>query len=258
MPDVGRDAPQPRSRLELHAIMFRVGRLADTYAAFYPTMAYGVRSLRDGGRGLLWNPFQSCGQPFLARFASAQLYPPYALSLLVGGPLALWLIPFFHLLVAGLSTYLLCRELGVGRAAALCGAVAFQLGNATMETAVWQPHASGSFVWLPAAMLFCERALRRPTAPNAIGLAAALGLALLAGYPQVVFYTYLLVAARLAWHLASHWRERPGPVLLAVASGIALAPPLAPGQLRRGIERARCGPLHPPLTAAERLRTRCL
>src|SRR5262249_61194316 len=115
------------------------------------------------------------------------------------------------------------RELGAGRTAALCGALTFELGNATMETAVWQPHASGSYAWLPAAMLFCERALRSPTAPNTIGLALALALALLAGFPQTVFYTCLLIGLRVVWELPIRGAPR-GPALLAIGLALVLAP----------------------------------
>src|SRR5215470_15535861 len=122
VPYLDRPSALPHSRLRLYDVLFQLGRPVDIYAAFYPTMVYGTRTLRDGGRGLWWNPFQNCGQPFFGRVTTAPLYPPYVVAFLVGGGLALWVIPFIHLVVAGVSTYLLCRELGTGRTAALCGA----------------------------------------------------------------------------------------------------------------------------------------
>ena len=47
----------------------------DTYGYFYPNMLYALRSLAAGGRGLLWNPFQNCGQPFLAVTETGLFYP---------------------------------------------------------------------------------------------------------------------------------------------------------------------------------------
>ena len=208
-----------------------------------------MHSLRDGTRGLWWNPYQNCGQPFLGRIAVAQLYPLFVPSFLGGGALALWIIAFLHLVIGGGATYLLCRELGAGRIAALCGAITFELANATMETTIWQPYASGAYVWLPAAMLFCERALRCPTAANAVGLGVALALALLAGFPQAVFYGCLLIGLRLMWELATRRTPGRGRALLAVGVGLVLAPLLAGLQLipaiEVGLQSARGGTLHP-------------
>ena len=50
----------------------QLGRLADIHV-FYDNTVYAVHSLRDGSRGLWWNPYQNCGQPFLGRIAVAQL-----------------------------------------------------------------------------------------------------------------------------------------------------------------------------------------
>ena len=240
--------PLPRSRLKAWQYVFQLGRLSDLHV-FYQTTTYALHSLRDGTRGLWWNPYQNCGQPFLGRVAVAQLYPLFVPSLVGGGSLALWIIAAVHLVIGGGATYLLCRELGAGRIAALCGAITFQLGNTTMEMTVWNPYATGAYVWLPAAMLFCERALRRPTAANAVGLGVALALALLAGFPQTVFYAYMLIGLRLMWELATRRTPGRGRALLAVGIGLVLAPLLAGLQLipaiEVGLHSARGGTLHP-------------
>src|SRR5689334_1157387 len=54
----------------------------DIYAAHYPNVIYALQSLRTG-HGLLWNPFQNCGQPFLPSTLVGLLYPLHALFLLV-------------------------------------------------------------------------------------------------------------------------------------------------------------------------------
>src|SRR5262249_41995936 len=153
----------------------------------------------------LWNPFQNCGQAFLGNITVAQLYPPYIIALALGGRYTLFVITFIHLVIAGLSAYLLGRELGARPAAALCGAIASALVTVPMEPAVGQPYASGAYVWLPAAMLFCERTLRERSARNVFGMALSLAFALLAGFPQMVFYSCQLIALRALWEIA-----RPG------------------------------------------------
>src|SRR5439155_22173214 len=84
----------------------------DVYAYFYPNMLYALQSLQRGGRGLLWNPFQNCGQPFFANSQTGLLYPANALFLVLGPDAALRGVLLVNLLVAGISTYLLCREIG--------------------------------------------------------------------------------------------------------------------------------------------------
>src|SRR5437867_10068919 len=117
---------------------FKNGRQVahDVYAYFYPNILYALRSLGDGGRGLLWNPLQNCGQPFFANSQTGLFYPPNVLFLLVGPDAALRLIPLVNFIVAGLSTFFLCRELGVGTTAALSGALAFELGDITVALTV--------------------------------------------------------------------------------------------------------------------------
>src|SRR5262249_27487958 len=46
----------------------------DAYTSFYPNIHYALTSLHQGG-GLLWNPYQDCGQPFFAESLTGLLYP---------------------------------------------------------------------------------------------------------------------------------------------------------------------------------------
>lgn len=221
-----------------HPGMLRDGRLLsyDVYGGVYPNLEYAVRSARRGGGGLLWNPYQNCGQPFLGMVTNALLYPPHLVALVVGADRALPVIAFVNLLIAGTFTYLLCRELGAGLAAALCGAAAFELGNAMTDMTVWVPVISGSYAWLPAAMWCAERAIRRPSAARAAALGVVLALQCLAGFPQLLLYTYQLVALRLLWALATARPARPLASVAAVSAGLAVAPLLAAVQLMPSIE----------------------
>jgi len=46
----------------------------DIYAYFYPNIRYALDSLARGD-GMLWNPYQDCGQPFFAFSITGLLYP---------------------------------------------------------------------------------------------------------------------------------------------------------------------------------------
>ena len=219
------------SRFAAYHRQFIGGRILDIYGYYYPSMLYAARSIRDGGRGLFWNPLQNCGQPFFAMIHAGLLYPAQLLSLPLGVDVGLRLIPFFNLVVAGFFTYLLCRELGAGTIASLCGAVAFELGNTMMETVGLVPPVSGSYVWLPAAMLFCERMLKAPSLSSVAGLALVLAIDLVAGFPQMTLYIYQLVVLRTAWECATRRAARQLRVVLSIALALVLAPLLAAVQL---------------------------
>src|SRR5437763_374511 len=110
----------------------------DIYGAFYPNFVYALQSAR-AGHGLLWNPFQNCGQPFLPATLLGPFYPLHVVFLLFGLDRGLSIVTCVHLVVAGVGTYLLCREIGLGCAAALTGALAFELCWPITQLAGWQP-----------------------------------------------------------------------------------------------------------------------
>src|SRR5215467_13035165 len=117
----------------------------DLYAYFYPKALYALAALRDGGRGLLWNPYQNCGQPFLALPQTGLWYPVYLLFLVLRPEAALRAVLTAHLVIGGLGAYALGRELGVRPIAALAGALAFEMGNAMIALTISAPMHAAPF-----------------------------------------------------------------------------------------------------------------
>src|SRR4029077_7436807 len=97
-----------------------------------------LRSLAAGG-GLLWNPYQNCGQPFFAVSSVGLLYPANVLFLLLAPSTALRAVLFANLVVGGLGAWALALELGVDTAGALAGTLAFMLGGTAVGLTVWMP-----------------------------------------------------------------------------------------------------------------------
>jgi Bacterial membrane protein YfhO len=194
----------------------------DIYAAHYPNVIYALQSLR-AGHGLLWNPFQNCGQPFLPSTLVGLLYPPHLLFLLVDPDTGFLLFGFIHLALAGVFAFFLCREYGLGTAGSLAGGLAFMLGGATLALAVWVPTTIlGPFVWIPASLWATERILKAPSVTGAIGLGVCLTLGLLPGYPQITFFTYQLIALRVVWALATDRAARSLVTLGCVGLGLVI------------------------------------
>lgn len=188
-------------------IAFRLGedgpaQLAfDVYFYFYPHILHALRSLAAGGSGLFWNPFQNCGQPFFANVETGLLHPLNFLFLVLAPQTALRGVLFGNLVIGGLGSYGLGRELGVSRAAALGGALAFVLGSSTYHVTLWMPTVQAPYVLLPVAMWCCERLVKIPDLHRSLLLGLVLGVALLPGHPQFVLFICQMLALRLMWSL---------------------------------------------------------
>lgn len=185
------------------------GQLAfDVYGYFYPNILYALSRLAAGGGGLLWNPFQNCGQPFFGITETALLYPLNVFFLVWPPPLALRALLFANLVIGGLGTYALARQLAVSPTGAIAATLAFLLGSSTFQMTTWMPTVQAAYMWLPVAMLCCERLLRAPSLGGALLLGVSLAVALLPGHPQWVLFTCQLIALRLLWGLTDRLERR--------------------------------------------------
>jgi len=199
----------------------------DIYNQVLPNMIYAQRSF-ERGYGLLWNSLQNCGQPFFALVHSGLLYPLNALFLFFEPNLTFLLVAAIHLAIGGITMHLLCRQVGTGRSAGLCGALTFQLGGVMLHLASWLPtNVLGSYVWVPAAVLLTERIIVRPGYPTAVCLGGVLALQFLAGFPQTSVFTYQIIVARLLWESVTgqHYYvlRALGPIVLGLTLGVCLA-----------------------------------
>jgi len=211
----------------------------DGIAEFYPWRLFASETLRSGYLPL-WNPHQFCGTPFVANSQSAVFYPLNLLFCLLPVSQAFGVSVLLHLFLTGVFAYLFLRSsaLGLGRAASLVGAVAWQLCH-------WQvawlalPTFLCVSAWLPLALLLVDRAATRPTAARAVPLGLCLGLMLLAGHLQIALYCFGLITAwavfRLLPRIKTQWPALLGCAALALALAFGLAAP----QLLPAVELAR-------------------
>ncbi len=194
----------------------------DTYQYIYCNMLYWGRAVMEGGRGLFWNALQHCGQPFFGIFSTATLYPPHWLFLLLNADLALRAVIVLHLVIIAVAGFALLRELGASPVAAAAGAIAFELGNATLNVTAFMTIVAAPYAWMPLAMLCCERILRAPSLRWGIYLGLVLAVALLAGYPQMMFFIYQLIALRTLWELVARRVTQPRLALAVLAFALVL------------------------------------
>jgi hypothetical protein len=211
--------------------------VARDYGFFAYPLAHFQQDCFRRGELPFWNPYNNCGVPFLAQWNTMPLYPPALIYLLL--PLT-WSLSFFcllHLWFAGLGMFFLARRwtslrgdaaappAGNNFAAAFAGTV-FAFNGFTLNLLMWPSHIA-TFSWMPWVILAAERAWREG-GRKIIPAAFAGALQMLAGGPETILLTWLIVAA--LWLQSFIHKESPRgamlwrfPLVVALVIGLSAA-----------------------------------
>ncbi len=164
----------------------------DCALAYYPRRAFATTRMRAGDLPL-WDPYTFSGQPFLANYQSALLYP-VNLALYLMEPLRAmgWFVAI-HFVLGGLFTIVLLRTLGASRGAALVGGIAYGISPYFM-TRIGHPTFVSTAAWIPLVLAFVFRLAEKPTLRNGAILAGAFSMAALAGFPQTLVHLHYAAA----------------------------------------------------------------
>jgi len=189
----------------------------DLYVQYYPMVEYGFASLRSG-RIPLWNPYQLCGEPFLAMAPYVGLFYPLNLPYLIfntGAGIEVSLI--VHMLLGAMGMWLLLRHFGISTLAAICAGLTF-VWSGFLIFNVNQPSLYNAETWMPLTVLLFVRVAEGGRLAR-LGVVVAVACQILMGAADVflhVFYTAGLFAlARLAQMASSgRWREAARHALL--------------------------------------------
>ncbi len=202
--------------------------LLDVVQQYYPWRKFYAETLRQGELPL-WNPYMFCGTSFVGNGMSAIFYPLNLLFVVLPVDLAFGWMAWLHLVLAGLFLFGFLRR-WLSPLAAVTGAVVFQLCGFFVAWLAYLPLLCTA-TWLPAALWAYETALEKPSParlPLALLAALSLGMALLAGHPQVGFYVLwafsVYFLARTLWHGASRmgrWHNALALGATSLLGGIA-------------------------------------
>jgi len=211
-----------------HATGTRIEATLNFDALMYwmPLLREAAAQWRSGSLPL-WNPYQALGTPLLATLQAGCAYPLNALYLLVDPGWAWLWTAMLHDAIAGVGLFALCRSLDLSRPAALVGAASFSFSWLILLKCYDQPQFV-TLAWLPALFACAERLLARPTFASSVRLAVVWALQLLAGHPETIAYSALLLGVYTGVRvLGSAWRAPRQAVmaagLSAAAAGLALA-----------------------------------
>ena len=164
------------------------------FGIFTHPIAYYQRESFWHGELPLWNPLNNCGIPFLAQWNTVALYPPSLIYLLL--PLTPGLSLYFlaHLFLAGLGMYLLASRWSGNRLAAGVAGVAFVFNGMTLNCLMWASNIA-ALAWMPWVVLTVEQAWRTGGRKRIIIAALAGAVQMLAGAPEIILFTWLVLLA---------------------------------------------------------------
>jgi len=227
------------------------------YCRYFGCQAYYLDSAIHHGEFPLWNPLTFCGTPFAASPQQTAFYPPQLIrSLLTSAPtplrthVGLIALVMLHSIFAGIGAYLLAREYKMSRGAAIVAGLAYMFGPHFVRRVLEQWILVAVASYLPFLWLLLRRAMyaetMRARIRYAMGGGLLLGLSVLAGFPQLTFYTAVTLGLvillerlffagkselRRPWRLASLWfRDGTFMLLLAVIGALTAAALLLPAR----------------------------
>lgn len=184
------------------------------------------------GRLPLWQPYILSGTPFLAAGQSSALYPLNLLWLLMPATAAYGWYTVISLWIAGLGMFLLARVLGIGRAGALIAALTYELSGWFLGGFLFTMILATS-IWLPWLLASIELTIRRaplmgrPASLPWVALGAVLlGVAVLGGHLEALYFTLLVMGFYAAWRLIAqaihHFRSDLAPLTPLLTSALWL------------------------------------
>ncbi|GIK76158.1 MAG: hypothetical protein BroJett021_51460 [Chloroflexota bacterium] len=195
-----------------------------------------IREAIANGEFPLWNPKILTGIPFLAAGQASTFYPLNILFYLLPLDLAYGWFTALQVAIAGVCMYLFGRALRLRAPAALFGAVVYMFSGFLIVSVVFTMFLA-AVPWLPLLLAVIEVIVRkqeekgvrsfRPIPYTAVG-AAVIGLVVLAGHPELIYYTMLtagaysfvrLIAAYVHIRKTHAGADRRAPLLRTVKLG---------------------------------------
>lgn len=170
----------------------------DTVTHGYPLRMAAAEMLREGTLPL-WLPNIFSGVPLAANPQVSIWYPPQLVFYACPGAVAYGIFALVHYVAGGIGMHALLRRMGRPALAALFGALTFQFGSMLVSRIALLPHVLAS-AWIPWMFWAIERAVReRGWMPgrDTVAVAAFFATQLLAGAPQIAYYT--AIALPVVW-----------------------------------------------------------
>ena len=174
-----------------------------------------VRRTLQQGELPLWNPQLFTGAPFFAAGQASIGYPLSALFYVLPIEVAFGWFTAVQLAIAGANAYLLGRVLRLRPVAALFSGVAFQFSGFMVVSVVFTMVIAAAS-WLPLLLAAIERVIQKQEEKGVFGFrpipyvvagVGVVGMVVLAGHPEFLYYTLLVAGTYTIVRLLLAWRR---------------------------------------------------
>ncbi len=178
------------------------------YSVFgYPLAAYNRYCFWEGEIPL-WNPYNSCGIPYLAQWNTIFLYPPSLFYMIFPTQWSLGIFCLFHLYFAGLGMYLLAKHWVSNNFAASIAGLGFAFSGLIQYSLMW-PNDVSTFAWMPWVVLSVEKGLMKGGRLLA-GAIVISAMQVLSGFPEGIILTWFIIAVLLLFVWLPQWIHQGG------------------------------------------------
>ncbi|MCC9074569.1 oligosaccharide flippase family protein [Litorilinea aerophila] len=177
------------------------------------------RTLADGQLPL-WNPQILTGLPFFAAGQASTFYPLSLLFYLLPLEAAYGWFTALQIGLAGANMYVLARTLRLGRWAAFFSGLVYMFSGFLIVSVVFTMFVA-AVAWLPLLLAVIEIIVHKQEQkgvagyspiPYVVAGAVAVGFVVLAGHPELIYYTLLVAGLYTLVRLGVAWRwVRHGP-----------------------------------------------
>lgn len=198
--------------------------LSDVVSVMYPFKKFAIEVLKEG-KFPLWNPLSFSGSPLFANFQSGILYPLTFLYFIFPFDLAWTFQVIIQPFLMALFTYFFLRNLKLTKISSLLGGIIFAFSGFSIIWLEYNIHGHVA-AFIPLFLFLTDKYLE--DSRWGIGLSLAIGLQILAGYPQVTLYSFLLLGFYFLYRLLEKKGVRgmvsktSGFFVLLVVLGLAL------------------------------------
>jgi hypothetical protein len=218
---------------------------SDNVMGAFPLRLEAARQWKSG-RLPLWNPYKRAGSPLLGDILTGALYPGNAPFLFANEGARyrpLEQVALLHSLLGAVLMYAFLRALDIAPLAALLGSLIFVANGAMLWlTSSWIQQQC-TMIWLPAILLAVRRIGQGRSLTWILAGGIAVGLQVLAGFPEYAFYGGVIAMAYAVASPAtndSRWRTvAAAATMYVIGIGLAAAQVLPTIELtglsRRGI-----------------------
>jgi len=165
---------------------------SDFLVYFYPIKRFAYDYVSTNGSFPLWNPYLFSGTPFIANIQAAMFYPLGFLYYVIPTETAYLYSTVLHCIVGTVFMYMFMRSLSVSKSGAFLSGFIF-IFNGYFMAHLYAGHLSfiQTYVWIPLIFLFLVRFTQSGCFRYVITAGLILGIQILGGFPQLVFYTIL-------------------------------------------------------------------